>query len=310
MKYISVILPMYNEEANVLPVYSKLTKALGGLNRDYEIIFVDDGSRDRTFLYISELHKRDRHVKAISFRRNYGKAAGLAAGFRQAQGEIVITMDGDQQDEPEEIRKFLAVMDKGYDLVTGWKANKHRESVLRILPSRTFNLLTRKLTGLNIHDFNCPFKAYRREVVKDMNLYGEMHRYIPVLAYWKGYRIAEIKVLNYERKFGKTKYGSGRILKGFFDLITIKYLTSYQTRPLHFFGKLGLIFTSLGFVSGFYLFVQWLMGIGIGKRPLLMLSMLMIILGIQFFSIGLVAEMITNMNEKNEKSYSIRKILE
>ncbi len=310
MKYISVILPMYNEEANILPMYQKVTKVLQSINRDYEIIFVDDGSRDRTFAYLSELYRHDRHVKAISFRRNYGKAAGLAAGFKQAQGDIVITMDGDLQDEPEEIRKFLAVMDKGYDLVTGWKANKHRESVLRILPSRAFNFMTRKLTGLNIHDFNCPFKAYRREVVKDLNLYGEMHRYIPVLAYWKGYRIAEIKVLNYERKFGKTKYGTGRILKGFFDLITIKYLTSYQVRPLHFFGKLGLIFTSLGFISGFYLFVQWLMGIGIGKRPLLMLSMLMIILGIQFFSMGLVAEMITNMNEKHEKSYSIRKILE
>ena len=170
MKYISVILPMYNEEANILPMYQKVTKVLHGINRDYEIIFVDDGSKDRTFTYLSELHKRDGHVKVISFRRNYGKAAGLAAGFRQAQGEIVITMDGDLQDEPEEIRNFLAVMDKGYDLVTGWKANKHRESVLRILPSRAFNLLTRKLTGLKIHDFNCPFKAYRREVVKELNL--------------------------------------------------------------------------------------------------------------------------------------------
>lgn len=307
MVYVSMVIPMYNEGMNAIPMYEKLTKVLKDLKKDYEIVFIDDGSRDKTFVELEKLHKADKKVKVISFRRNFGKAAALSAGFQYAKGEIVITMDGDLQDEPEEIPRFLDAI-KDYDLVSGWKPKKHKGS-LRALPSRIFNMLTRTLTSLHLHDFNCPFKAYRKEVVKDLNLYGEMHRYIPVLAFWKGYRITEIRVLNYPRRFGKTKYGSGRLLKGIFDLVTITYLTSFRIRPLHFFGKVGLVFFGLGFVAGLYLFSHWLRGMGIGSRPLLMLAVLLMFLGAQFVSMGLIAEMLTNINEKQEKSYSIRKVL-
>ena len=241
MKDVSIVIPVMNEEPNVKPMYEKTVKVLRALKKDYEIIYVDDGSTDNTFEEIKKLNKADKNVKAIRFRRNFGKAAGLSAGFEYASGNIVITMDGDLQDEPGEMPKFLELIDKGYDMVTGWKVTKHRESALglRKLPSLMFNSLAKRLTGLKIHDFNCPFKAYRNEVVKDLVLYGEMHRYIPALVHWKGYKIAEVKVLNYPRKFGKTKYGTKRILKGLLDLVTVKFLSSYQNRPLHLFGFLG-----------------------------------------------------------------------
>ncbi|MBU4352553.1 MAG: glycosyltransferase family 2 protein [Nanoarchaeota archaeon] len=309
MMEISILTPMYNEEMNVNPFYEKVTKVLKELNKSYEIVFVDDGSRDSTLKKLKELHSNDPNVKVVSLRKNFGKAAALAAGFEQVKGDIVITMDGDLQDEPGEIPKFLDKMKEGYDLVTGWKTNKHKGSLKR-LPSLIFNKLSSKMTKVYIHDFNCPFKAYKNEVIKDINLYGEMHRYIPVLAHWKGYKIAEIKVLNYPRKAGKSKFGSTRLLKGFFDLVTVKYLSSFRSRPLHLFGTLGVLFSSIGVISSIYLFVQWLMGIGIGKRPLLMFAVLMVMIGIQFISIGLLGEMIANNEEKKTKSYSVKEILE
>lgn len=311
MKDISIVIPVMNEEPNIKPMYDKTSKVLKSLKKDYEIIYVDDGSTDKTFEEIKKLNKIDKNVHGIKFRRNFGKAAGLSAGFEAANGEIIITMDGDLQDEPEEIPKFLEIMDKGYDLVTGWKASKHRESTLglRKLPSLAFNKLARKLTGLKIHDFNCPFKAYRNEVVKDIVLYGEMHRYIPALVHWKGYRIAEIRVINYPRKFGKTKYGTKRILKGMFDLITVKFLSSYRSKPLHLFGLIGILSGLLGSVAGLYLLSQWMQGISIGSRPLLMLSVLLVVLGMQFGSIGLLGEMMTLNNETNRHSYSIKEKL-
>ena len=311
MKDISIVIPVMNEEQNIKPMYDQTVKVLKALKKDYEIIYVDDGSKDKTFEEIKKLNKADKNVRAIRFRRNFGKAAGLSAGFEMASGDIVITMDGDLQDEPEEIPKFLEVMDKGYDFVTGWKVTKHKESMLglRKLPSLIFNRLAQRLTGLKIHDFNCPFKAYRNDVVKDLILYGEMHRYIPALAHWKGYKIAEIKVLNYPRKFGKTKYGTKRILKGLLDLVTVKFLSSYQNRPLHLFGFIGITSGLFGGVAGLYLFSQWVQGISIGSRPLLMLAVLLVVLGMQFGSIGLLGEMMTLSNKTSRHSYSIKEKL-
>jgi len=199
-------------------------------------------------------------------------------------------------------------MDMGYDLVSGWKKTKH-QGTLKVYPSRIFNILTRQLTGVRLHDFNCPFKAYKNEVVKNIVLYGELHRYIPVFAHWNGYRIAEIPVKNYERKFGFTKYSTGRILQGFMDLITVKFMSSYQLHPLHLFGTFGAIFVALGGLAGLYLTYLWVLGQGIGSRPLLMLAVLMMVLGVQFASMGLIAEMITHANQRDHKSYSIKKIL-
>ncbi len=290
---ISVVTPMYNEEGNVRAFYDKATDVLKRINKKYEIIFADDGSKDNTFKLLRELHDKDKRVKVVRLRKNFGKAAALSAGFGQAKGDIIITLDGDLQDEPNEIPKFLDKISQGYDLVTGWKMNKHKGNLKR-LSSLIFNRLSSRLTGVKIHDFNCPFKAYKNEVVKNINLYGEMHRYIPALAHWKGYRIAEIPVLNYPRKSGKSKYNTKRLLKGFLDLVTVKYLSSYYSKPLHLFGTIGLVFTTLGVITGLYLITQWLLGIGIGKRPLLMLSILMTMIGIQLISTGLIGEMITN----------------
>lgn len=305
---ISIVTPMFNEQENVNAFHEKVGSVLKNIGKSYEIIFVDDGSQDKTFSLLEKLHSKDKNVKVIRLRKNFGKAAALSAGFEIAGGDIVITMDGDLQDEPAEIPNFLAKMDEGFDMVTGWKTDKHRGTLKRI-NSLFFNKLASKLTGVKIHDFNCPFKAYRNEVVKDLNIYGELHRYIPVLASLKGYKIGEIKVLNYPRKAGSSKYGMRRLFRGFFDLITVKYLSSYRSSPLHLFGTLGILFASVGGVSGLYLFIQWLMGVGIGKRPLLMLAVLMIMLGIQFGSIGLLGEMITNTAETQQKSYSIKDVL-
>lgn len=311
MKDITIVIPVLNEEPNIKLMYDKTVKVLKALKKDYEFIYVDDGSTDRTFEEIKKLNKIDKNVHAVRFRRNFGKAAALSAGFELASGEIVITMDGDLQDEPEEIPKFLEVMSHGYDLVTGWKASKHRESAfgLRKLPSLVFNYLAKRLTGLSIHDFNCPFKAYKNAVAQELVLYGEMHRYIPALAHWKGYKVAELRVLNYPRKFGKTKYGTKRILKGMLDLVTVKFLSSYKTRPLHLFGLIGILFGLLGSVAGLYLLLQWFQGISIGSRPLLMLAVLLVVLGMQFGSIGLLGEMMTLSNETAKHSYSIKEKL-
>ncbi len=308
MTDITIIIPVLNEEQNVAILYKQIVNVLSNLKKTFEIIYVDDGSTDKTFDVLAKINKKDKRLKIISFRRNYGKAAALSAGFEMAKGDIVITMDGDLQDEPNEIPKFLKVMNLGYDLVSGWKKTKHK-GTLKVYPSRIFNILTRYLTGVKLHDFNCPFKAYRNEVVKNIILYGELHRYIPVFAFWNGYKYAEISVLNHKRQFGSTKYSTGRILKGFMDLITVKFMSSYQLHPLHLFGSLGAIFMTLGGISGLYLTILWFMGQGIGSRPLLMLAVLLIVLGVQFASIGLVAEMITFSNQQRKKSYNIKKII-
>ena len=291
MTYLSVVIPVKNEQDSVLPLIASLQTVLR--NYSYEIIFVDDGSTDNTLNAI--LSQKQPSIKVVQLRRNFGKAVALQAGFSRVAGKYVITMDGDLQDDPLEIPRFVAKLDEGYDLVSGWKIRR-KDPLSKTVPSRIFNILTSMATGVKLHDFNCGFKAYRQEVVKSLNLYGELHRYIPALAYWKGFKVVEIPVRHHPRKHGKSKYGFSRLFKGFFDLITVRYLTHYSDRPLHFFGAVGMVLYAAGFVAGLYLTYLWYLDIVIWNRPLLILSVLLMILGVQFFFFGLLAEMIATKN--------------
>lgn len=303
---ISIVIPVYNEEENIAELYAQLKRALNSTKKSHELIFVDDGSNDQTLKKIEELNRKDKSVKAISFARNFGKASALMAGFRESRGDIVFTMDGDLQDDPKEIPNFIKEINKGYDLVNGWKFRRY-DPITKTLPSKFFNWLTRKITGVNVHDSNCGFKAYRRKVIENLKIHGELHRYIPSLVKWKGYRITEIKVEHHPRKHGKSKYGVERLMKGFLDLITIRFLAKYTRRPLHFFGPIGILSMLLGFIAGIYLTWQWFKVGGIGNRPMLFLSVLLIVVGVQFISLGLLGEMVANMNQKED--YVVKKKL-
>ena len=299
--YLSVIIPVYNEEESVIELYEQINQVLSSFNKLYEIIFIDDGSMDKTVHKIEDI--KDENVKLIQFQRNFGKAEALSCGFSNSRGDIIITMDGDLQDDPKEIPRFIEDL-KEYDLVSGWKFKRY-DPLSKRIPSIFFNWLTTFLTGVKIHDFNCGYKAYKRHVVSHVNLYGELHRYIPALAHWKGYTIGEIKVEHRARVHGKSKYGIERILKGFLDLITIKFLMTFSERPLHLFGGIGFLFSGLGIIIDIYLFILWINGVRIGERPLLMLGVLLVILGIQFISMGLIGELM--INARNYKRYIIKK---
>nr|MCK4930353.1 glycosyltransferase family 2 protein [Nanoarchaeota archaeon] len=299
---ISIVIPVYNEEKNIIILYKLLKSVLS--KYQYEMIFVDDGSVDNTSSVIKDISKKDKKVKLISFQRNYGKSDALSAGFDNAKGDIIITLDGDLQDNPKEIPRFIEKLNQGYDLVVGWKF-KRKDPLTKIIPSKFFNLLTSFLTKVKIHDMNCGFKAYKKKVIENINVYGELHRYIPALAFWKGYKIGEIKVKHHPRRYGKSKYGVSRLFKGFMDLITVKFLMSYGRRPLHLFGLTGLLCFFLGIVSGLYLTYLWFKGIVIGDRPLLMLAVLLIVLGVQFISLGLLGDMI--ISENKGRNYIIKK---
>jgi len=300
--YLSIVIPLYNEEKNIPIFYNILRSVLHQLGKSYEIIFIDDGSYDRSLEELMNIKAHDRNIKIIQFQRNFGKAAGLNAGFNEAVGDIIITMDADLQDRPEEIPKLLAKIEQGYDLVSGWKYKRY-DSIGKKVPSKIMNLLARIISGAKIHDFNCGLKAYRNKVVKNMNIYGELHRYIPALAHWKGYKVGEVKVVHKKRKYGKSKYGLFR-LKGVFDLLTIKFLQTYGKKPLHFFGVLGALSALLGFIIGLKLAFDWLRNIPIGNRPLLFLAVLMMVIGIQFVSLGLIGEMVSS---SKKEEYIIKK---
>lgn len=306
---VSVVIPVLDEEASIEPLYDRLTEVLSDVGDSYEIIMVDDGSSDDSFNIMKRLHQRDReHVLVIQFRRNFGKTAALAAGFKQARGDVVITMDGDLQDDPTEIRVLLDELDRGYDLVGAWRRSR-QDPLSKTLPSRLFNTVVCALTGVRMHDLNCGFKAYRREVTRDLKLYGELHRFIPVLAHWQGYRVGEAQVVHHPRKHGKSKYGSKRLGRGFLDFLTVLFLTYYLKRPLHFFGTIGVLLFVCGFGIGLYLTWLWLFGGGIGWRPLLFVGILSMIVGVQMASIGLLGEMIRNFAYEAEEEYSIRRVL-
>jgi glycosyltransferase involved in cell wall biosynthesis len=294
---ISVVVPVYNEERSVALLLDELRATLDGLGEPWEAVFVDDGSTDGTFSALTRLHSADEHVRVVRLRRNFGKAAALAAGFAQAQGEILVTIDGDLQDDPAEIPRLLAKLDEGFDLVSGWKARRRDPWTRRVL-SRIFNAVVGRISGLRLHDMNCGFKAYRAEVVHGLPLYGELHRFIPVLAHYRGYRIAELSVQHRPRSHGRSRYGLERYLRGFLDLLTVSFMGRYRHRPLHLFGGLGLLLGLLGSAVLVYLTVVKIGGHAIGQRPLLTLGVLLVVVGLQFFSLGLIGEMITSHHEE------------
>ena len=291
----SVIIPVYNEEGNVKILYNELKGVLDRSKQDYEIIFIDDGSTDSTFNVLKELNKKDKHVKAIQFTKNFQKAAALTAGFREAKGNAIITMDGDRQDDPNEIPRLLEEL-KRCDLVVGWRRNR-ADGIAKKLPSLVFNSLIRALTGLRLHDADCNMRAMKDYVVKGINIYGGLYRYIPILAHNNGYSVREIMINHRRRVHGKSKYGITRLFNGTLDLMTVKFLMSYTKRPMHLFGSLGFAASLLGSIFGLYLVaIKYLSGSSIANRPLLFLAVLLVVIGIQFFSIGLIGELITNHN--------------
>jgi glycosyltransferase involved in cell wall biosynthesis len=274
----------------------------------YELIFVDDGSTDRSFEVLKEIRAGDKNVKIIRFRRNFGKSAALSVAFKEAEGEYIITMDADLQDDPDEIPGLIAALGDTYDLVSGWKKKRY-DPITKTIPSKFFNFVTGKMTGIPIHDFNCGLKAYRKEVAKSVHVYGELHRYIPALAHWAGFRVTEKVVQHHARKYGTTKFGLNRFIYGFLDLLTVLFTTRYIRRPLHLFGIWGMVALVIGTAIDGWLSVEWFMGLtSLSNRPLFLLGFLLIIVGVQFISIGLLGEMMSRQ-EKDEETYSIREIL-
>lgn len=308
---ISVLVPVLNEADTVRELASRVAEVLDGLGRTFEIIFVDDGSSDGTPKRVREAHEQDPRIKLVRLRRNFGKAAALCAGFDHCTGQIVITMDGDLQDDPEEIPRFLAKLeDEELDLVSGWK-RRRQDPASKRLPSRLFNWVTRQLAQVDLHDFNCGYKAYRREVLAEIAVYGELHRYIPVLASRRGFSVGEIQVTHHPRRHGYSKYGWDRFYKGLLDLITVLFITRYTRRPLHLFGALGLLFFSVGVCIDSWLAYLWVFhNEDLSDRPLLLFGILLILLGIQVLTTGLIGEMITFKNFRRRDSYSIKEWLE
>jgi glycosyltransferase involved in cell wall biosynthesis len=307
---LSIVIPVLNEEANLKPLYSELKEALGALGQNYEIVFVDDGSTDGSAQALAALHEADDRVKVVEFRRNFGKTVALTAGFRLSQGQVVVTMDADLQDIPAEIGALLGELEEGYDLVAAWRFDR-QDPLSKTLPSRLFNWTVASLTGVRLHDFNCGFKAYRRPVTEEVKLYGELHRFIPVLAFLKGFRIAEVKVAHRPRHAGRSKYGIGRLGRGFLDFLTVIFLTPYLKRPLHLFGPAGIAIFLAGLVINTYMaYLRFFMDQPIGTRPLLLLGVLSMLLGLQIISMGLLGEMVRNLTFQPEEEYSIRRILD
>lgn len=302
---LSVVVPLYNEEESISQLSSEISDAAEKLSLEYEVIFIDDGSKDGSFEEIMSLASKDSRIKCLRFRRNYGKAAALSEGFKAANGQLVVTMDSDLQDDPSEIGSLIDKINEGFDVVSGWKKSR-KDPWTKKLPSKLFNLVTRIMSGIKIHDFNCGLKIYKADVIKTINVYGEMHRYIPVLAKLAGFSVGEIVVNHRARLYGKTKFGAGRFLKGFLDLVTVIFLGKYNKNPLHFFGKIGTILFVGGLIINSYLTIQWFGGIWIGNRPILFLGILLMIVGIQFISLGLLAEMITSGENKSNYSISER----
>lgn len=304
----SLVIPCYNEQESLPELYEKISVVMARMKMSHEIIFVDDGSTDDSSREIEALHHKDERVKLVQFIRNYGKSAALAAGFQVANGRFVVTMDSDLQDDPEEIPHLLAMIEKGYDLVSGWKKVRH-DPLSKRVASKVYNYFTSLFSGIRLHDFNCGLKIYRREVVKSMRVYGELHRYLPVIAHHNGYRVTEIPVQHHARKYGTSKFGIARFARGAFDLMTISFLTRYKMRPLHLFGVIGFLASLGGIIISITLAYERLFeNKYLSNRPLLFLGVLLIIVGIQFFSIGLLGEMITSLR-KDSDSFLVRRCL-
>jgi len=310
---LSIVVPVYNEEENIQALYDQLTAVLDPLGLTYEIICTDDGSTDRSFEKLKALAQRDPRLKVIRFRRNFGQTAGFSAGFDYASGDIVITIDADLQNDPASIPVLLEKMAEGYDVVSGWRVNRQDPFLTRRLPSRLANWLISRTTGVPVHDRGCSLRAHRREIVKEMRLYGELHRFIPDIAAWIGARMAEVPVGHRPRRFGKSKYGLGRTVRVILDLITVRFLQGYSTRPIQIFGRWGLIMAFVGFLLGLWLsFEKIVLGHSIGNRPALVLSLLLMLMGVQLVSIGLLGEMIVRTYYEGQRKpiYRIREIVD
>lgn len=299
-KLISFVVPFLNETETVETLREEIAKAMQSLGVAYEIVFVDDGSTDGSTDRVRQMVEAHDHVKLLQFRRNFGKAAALAAGFDVAKGDVVFTMDADLQDDPKEIPRFLEEIQGGADLVSGWKKRRH-DPIDKTLPSRVFNWITSRAFDIEIHDINCGFKAYRKEVLPHLNLYGELHRFTPALANGLGFVVREVEVEHRAREHGVSKYGWTRFIKGLLDLMTVMLLTRYGARPLHFFARLGLPLVALGGTFIFYLSVLWLLDMGpIGTRPLLQIGILLVVTGVQLLGVGLIAELVRASGQNNE----------
>ena len=298
---ISVVVPVHDEDRSVELLYDELASALAPLGMPWEAVYVDDGSTDGSFAALTRLNDRAPNVRVVRLRRNFGKSAALSAGFRHAQGDVVVTIDADLQDDPAEIPRLLAKLDEGFDLVSGWKT-KRRDPWRRRFVSRIFNGVVSRASGLKLHDMNCGLKAYRAEVVRSLRIYGELHRFLPVLAHDRGFRVAELPVNHRPREHGRSRYGAERYVRGFLDFLTVSFMGRYRHRPLHLFGGLGLVFSFIGSVVLVYLTVLKLTGEAIGHRPLLTLGVLLVVVGFQFFSLGLLSELITSHHEERTGS--------
>jgi len=310
---ISIVLPILNEEKNLEELHSRLTETLGKLGLEYEIIAVDDGSTDDSFEVLKRLHQRDAKLKAIRFRRNFGQTAAMSAGFHHARGDVIITMDSDLQNDPADIPRLLDKINEGYDVVSGWRADRKDKFLSRRLPSILANRLIAKMTDVNLHDFGCTLKAYRKEVTDNIDLYGEMHRFIPALARWVGAEITEMKVKHHPRKHGKSKYGISRTTRVILDLMTVKFLLTFSTRPIQIFGRIGLGSGLIGFLICSYLSIRKLffkMSL-LERMPMLLLGVLLILVGVQFISMGLLGEiMVRTYHESQRKPiYVIKEIV-
>ncbi len=309
---LSIFLPVYNEEENLEKLHEKIVAAVAGTGHSFEVIYVDDGSTDRSLELLTDFAGADRRVRVISFRRNYGQTAAMAAGIDAARGEVLIPMDADLQNDPADIERLLAKLEEGYDVVSGWRKDRRDAFLTRVLPSKLANGLVSKISGVELHDYGCSLKAYRREVLKNVQLYGEMHRFIPIFASWAGARVAEIPVAHHPRTAGRSKYGLSRTIKVVFDLVTIKFMASYLTKPLYVFGWAGILAFAISFFSALLAFLMkfagWPKHADFIQTPLPVLAMVMLVLGIQLFLMGLIAEMLvrTYHESQGKQIYTIK----
>jgi len=308
---LSVVIPLLNEEENIPLLYDELTEVLANRDEEYEIIFIDDGSSDKSLLLLKELQEKDNHLVIVSFRKNFGQTAAMAAGFDYARGDVIITMDADLQNDPRDIPKLLEQIAAGNDVVTGWRFDRKDAFINRRLPSIIANKIISKTTGVNLHDYGCTLKAFKKEIIKNVKLYGEMHRFIPAIASGMGIDFTEVKVNHRPRRFGSTKYGISRTIRVILDLITVKFLLSYATRPIQVFGLMGFISGGIGFLIALIMtFQRQFMGVPLADRPLLFLAVLLIFVGFQFVSLGLIAELQarTYHESQGKPVYHVKKI--